>query len=465
MKARYRETSYSASLLIGDIFMILTGLRFSFWLKFESGVVSSGGVPDFQVYAQVFALAAILTLFMFRVYGLYVEERIFSFLREFGLVAKAVTVTTMVLVSLSFFYRDFSFSRMYLLVAWFHVLVFVMSLRFLQGYVYMSYRRANGKLKDVLAIGANPTTAKLAIRYLREPRWCTRVLGILDDQRKKGQCYKRMPILGQVHEIETVLESHPEINEVLVTESRLSPDKVLKIMALSEKFLMNFKWSPDTLGLMATQMKMDYEFGLPLLSIKDLPLSDWENRLIKRAMDMVVSLVFLILMMPVVALIAIVIGVDSRGPIFYKQKRVGEDGRPFTLYKFRTMIPDAERATGPVWARADDRRRTRVGTFLRSLNLDELPQIWNVLRGDMSLVGPRPERPHFVGRFRDDIPRYMGRHQIKSGVTGWAQVHGLRGDTSIEERTKYDLFYIENWSVMLDLKILFRTLTAFRNAY
>jgi exopolysaccharide biosynthesis polyprenyl glycosylphosphotransferase len=186
---------------------------------------------------------------------------------------------------------------------------------------------------------------------------------------------------------------------------------------------------------------------------------------LKRTTDIVLSSVALAMLSPLFLILAAVVKWDSAGPVFYRQQRVGEDGRRFVLFKFRTMKLGAEDKTGPVWTQENDPRRTRFGAFLRRNNLDELPQLWNVLKGDMSLVGPRPERPFFVGRFQEDIPRYMARHSIRSGITGWAQVNGLRGNTSIEERTKFDLYYIENWSLGLDLRILLMTFFARRNAY
>ena len=187
--------------------------------------------------------------------------------------------------------------------------------------------------------------------------------------------------------------------------------------------------------------------------------------MVKRTFDLTISVFLLTLLTPLLLLIAVAIKLNDSDPIFYKQERVGQDEKHFNLYKFRTMRVNAETHTGPVWARPEDKRITRIGLFLRRTNLDELPQLWNVLLGNMSLVGPRPERPHFVKQFRDQIPRYMARHKIKSGLTGWAQIQGLRGDTSLEERIKYDLYYIENWTLMMDIEILLATPFAFKNAY
>ncbi|MBI4313966.1 MAG: sugar transferase, partial [Candidatus Omnitrophica bacterium] len=222
---------------------------------------------------------------------------------------------------------------------------------------------------------------------------------------------------------------------------------------------------PDLVGLLTTTVGVQDVAGFPLLGLRETPLMDPWSRFKKRALDLTAASVALLITLPLWGVIAWMIRRDSPGPIFYVQERVGQDGKHFQMLKFRTMRVGAETKTGPVWTQPGDDRRTRTGIFLRRWNLDELPQLLNVLAGDMSLVGPRPERPHFVRQFREDVPRYMTRHRIRSGMTGWAQIHGLRGDTSIDERTKYDLFYLENWSLWLDCVILYRSFGAVKNAY
>ena len=216
---------------------------------------------------------------------------------------------------------------------------------------------------------------------------------------------------------------------------------------------------PDLLELMTSRVRIQELYGIPFIRIKGVPMTTW-NLIVKRSFDVVVSGICLILASPVLASIALLIKLDSRGPIFYSQERVGLDGRPFRLLKFRTMRVDAESGTGPVWAKKDDPRKTRIGGFLRRFSLDELPQLLNVLRGEMSIVGPRPERQHFVDQFKKEIPKYLDRHRVKTGMTGWAQVNGLRGNAPIEERTKFDVYYVENWSLVFDLKIILKTVRA-----
>jgi exopolysaccharide biosynthesis polyprenyl glycosylphosphotransferase len=217
------------------------------------------------------------------------------------------------------------------------------------------------------------------------------------------------------------------------------------------------KLVPDILQYATIKAALEDVDGTPVINLSQMPLQGW-NSMMKRGMDLVIALAALIVMLPVLPLIALAIWIEDRGPVFYRQERMGLDGRSFMIVKFRSMRVDAEASSGPVWAIKDDPRRTRVGRLLRAWSLDELPQIWNVLTGDMSIIGPRPERPTFVREFKHKIPRYMLRHRVKSGITGWAQVHGWRGNTSIKKRIQYDLYYIQNWSLSLDFKILWMTL-------
>jgi exopolysaccharide biosynthesis polyprenyl glycosylphosphotransferase len=226
---------------------------------------------------------------------------------------------------------------------------------------------------------------------------------------------------------------------------------------MSEGLNIEFLLVPDVVEMMTNHVLLQEIDGLPLLRIKKVPLAGW-NGLLKRTIDFSFALVGLIVFAPIFLLIALLIRLDSKGKIFYKQKRVGLDGHEFDMIKFRSMREGAEKKSGPVWAQPQDDRVTRVGRFLRRFSIDELPQLWNVVKGEMSLIGPRPERPFFIEKFRGQIPRYLDRHRVKSGMTGWAQVNGLRGQAPIEERTEYDIYYIENWSLAFDVKIILKTL-------
>jgi len=276
-----------------------------------------------------------------------------------------------------------------------------------------------------------------------------------------------VPILGSQADLARILAEH-QVSDVVIALPEATHDQLLDIISVCETHHASVRIFPDLFQIIASELTIGDLDGLPLLAVRDVALRGWRLSL-KRAMDIVVSAVGLTVLSPFMLLTALLIKLTSKGPVFYAQERVGLDGKPFAMLKFRSMRVGAEDDTGPVWASQDDPRRTPLGAFLRKTSIDELPQLINVLLGDMSLVGPRPERPVFVEQFKQVVPRYMERHQEKAGMTGWAQVNGLRGDTSIVERTKYDLYYIENWSLLFDIKILLRTaLNAFRgnrNAY
>ncbi len=455
--------------LLVDVLVSYALLDAVFWVRFESGRFASTLSPaDYPVYQNSFWSIILVLVFFLRSNGLYGAARHVTFATETGRVVKAVAAATLAMTAVTFFVRDFSFSRTFFVTAG-AVLAFGLSVsRFLLGLAVMGVDRKRGSQRNVLIVGSDDNARKLVRFYARNPRFSTRVAGYLDDTAPVGTEIDGIPVLGKMGDIAQFVRFRREIHEVVLAAPGASAETVLKIIYECEREMVTFRWIADVFGLITSKMSVSYLGGVPILAFSDSPLSEWENRVLKRVMDIVLSAAFLFVCAPFLALIALWVRMDSPGPVFLVQQRVGQDGRRFLLYKFRTMRADAEKESGPVWASENDPRRTRSGAVLRRLNLDELPQFWNVFVGDMSLVGPRPERPHFVSQFKEDIPRYMARHSIRSGLTGWAQVNGLRGNTSIEERTKYDLFYIENWSVWLDLKII--CMTAFRlfsspNAY
>jgi Undecaprenyl-phosphate glucose phosphotransferase len=296
------------------------------------------------------------------------------------------------------------------------------------------------------------------------PRLGYEVVGFIDGDDPLVKEIMGVPVLGGIDDIPELIKEH-EIEEVIIGRPELAHQEVLAIISRCERGQVGIKIFPDLFQIIATELSIGDLGGLPLLTVRDVALRGWKLTL-KRAVDLLGSAVGLVILSPVLMLIAVVIKLDSPGPVFYAQERMGLDAKPFWCLKFRSMRTDAEKH-GPGWTVESDPRVTRLGRLIRRLSIDELPQLINVFVGDMSLVGPRPERPVYVNQFRRSIPRYMDRHREKAGMTGWAQVNGLRGDTSIAERTKYDLWYIENWSLWLDFKIILRTFFLFadRHAY
>jgi Undecaprenyl-phosphate glucose phosphotransferase len=279
------------------------------------------------------------------------------------------------------------------------------------------------------------------------------VVGFADTNGAGPERVMGLPVLGHIETLPRVIEEK-DIEEVIIGLPEATHQELVGIISQCEREKVSIRVFPDVFQIMASEVTISDLAGLPLLTIRDVALRGWKLTL-KRAVDVLVSSAFLIVASPVMLLTAILIKLDSPGPVFFVQERMGLDAKPFKMLKFRSMRADAERLGN--WTTKDDPRRTRIGTFLRKTSIDELPQFINVLMGDMSLVGPRPEQPSYVEQFRQSIPRYMERHREKAGITGWAQINGLRGDTSIAERTKYDLWYIENWSLWLDFKIIIRT--------
>jgi Undecaprenyl-phosphate glucose phosphotransferase len=297
------------------------------------------------------------------------------------------------------------------------------------------------------------------------PRLGYEVVGFIDGDDPPVEEIMGVPVLGGIDDIPELIKEH-EIEEVIIGRPELAHQEVLAIISRCERGQVGIKIFPDLFQIIATELSIGDLGGLPLLTVRDVALRGWKLTL-KRTVDLLGSAVGLIFLSPILMLVAVIIKLDSPGPVFYAQERMGLDANPFWCLKFRSMRTDAEKH-GPGWTTEADPRVTRLGRFIRRFSIDELPQLINVFVGDMSLVGPRPERPVYVSQFRRSIPRYMDRHREKAGMTGWAQVNGLRGDTSIAERTKYDLWYIENWSLWLDFKIMLRTVFSIfgdRHAY
>ncbi|MDA8216921.1 MAG: sugar transferase, partial [Dehalococcoidales bacterium] len=330
--------------------------------------------------------------------------------------------------------------------------------RYLHFGLWASLRGAGFGAERALIVGTNETARLVFERIVQSPQLGYLPIGFLRCSNGVGiEKFSGLPVLGNMDDVGTAVKHH-YVDHVIVAVPDLPHEQLVGLVQQCRSQDVNIRVFPDVFQLLAGQVNIDELNGLPLVTVKDIALKGY-RLMLKRIMDFAVSAAGLTVLSGPLLLIALLIKVtDPKAGVFYVQERVGLDGKPFPIIKFRTMKPDAEAQTGPVWAQQDDPRRTRLGTLLRRTSLDELPQLINVLLGEMSLVGPRPERPHFVEQFSQSIPRYHERHREKAGITGWAQVNGLRGNTSIEERTAYDLWYVENWTLWLDFKILLRSL-------
>jgi Undecaprenyl-phosphate glucose phosphotransferase len=322
--------------------------------------------------------------------------------------------------------------------------------------VVRALRRHGRFVRRALVVGAGDLGQEVVRRLRGHPEFGVRVVGYLDDRIPAGERLEGKEVLGGCEAITRVLADY-RVNQIFLALPLEAHHEVLKVLNAIEGELVDVKMVPDVLQFVTLRAAVEELEGLPVISLAQSPITGWA-RLLKRGMDLALATAGLVVLAPALGLIALLIRLSSRGPVFYRQERTGLDGRLFDIVKFRTMPAGSERGSGPVWSSRGDRRPTRLGRTLRRFSLDELPQLWNVLAGDMSLVGPRPERPFFVHQFKTMIPQYMLRHKVKAGLTGWAQVNGLRGDTSLEKRIEYDLYYIQNWSLALDVKILLLTL-------
>ena len=322
--------------------------------------------------------------------------------------------------------------------------------------VLMNVRRIGLNLKHVILVGYSRAAEQYIDRIVQNPQWGYKVMGILDDNVPPGTVYRGIEVLSFTGSLGSILEgNHPD--EIAITLGLNEYDKLERIVAMCEKSGVHTKFIPDYSKIIPTKPYTEDLLGLPVVNIRHVPLSNTFHMMVKRVMDIVGSICCIVLFSPLMILTAILIKATSKGPLIFKQERVGLHNRPFQMYKFRSMEVQTKKEESKGWTVKNDPRVTRIGKIIRKTSIDELPQLFNVLKGDMSLVGPRPERPQFVEKFREEIPRYMIKHQVRPGMTGWAQVNGYRGNTSIKKRIDYDLYYIENWTVGLDIKILFLT--------
>jgi Undecaprenyl-phosphate glucose phosphotransferase len=319
------------------------------------------------------------------------------------------------------------------------------------------FRRKGYNQKHVLLVGCSPSANQYIDRIMDNPIWGYRIRGILDDTTEWGYEYRGIYVIGRTDELEDILNVN-QLDEIIITLGLNEYSKLEHIVAVCEKSGVHTKFVPDYGNIISSRPYTEDLQGLPVIHIRHVPLSDSFNAALKRFLDVVGAAVCLVVFSPIMLITAIAVKVSSPGPVIFKQERVGLHNRTFNMYKFRSMqVQDASKEKKE-WTKAGDSRVTGVGHFIRSHSIDELPQLINVLKGDMSLIGPRPERPFFVEKFREEIPRYMVKHQVRPGMTGWAQVNGYRGDTSIRKRIDYDLYYIENWSLALDIKIIWMTI-------
>jgi exopolysaccharide biosynthesis polyprenyl glycosylphosphotransferase len=462
-------------LFLADAIIVFSSFLLAYWLRFHSPLTTiipvTKGIPDLSFYLYGSIFVVVVWVAVFNAYGLYKSTRPKNAFDEFYLLAKGATLGFLIMMAFTFFYRGTSYSRATLVAWWILGIVLLYLERRIMTRVERAFTRRGYGVKKAVIVGTGETGISLYDRWKENPQPGYQLIGLIKaggmpEGESDTSDQSGMEVLGSMDDLYRII-SERDVGLVILALPLSYHQRIMEIILGCEDLKVEFQIVPDMVEMMAARAKVMSLDGIPLISLGRTPLEGW-NRLFKRSVDVTLSSMGLVLLSPIFALLGILIKLDSKGPVLFKQERMGRDGQRFVQYKFRSMIEDAEKQTGPVFATEDDPRRTKVGSFLRKNNLDELPQLFNVLKGDMSLVGPRPERKIFVDRFKEGIPRYFLRHKVKSGITGWAQVNGLRGNTSIEERTKYDLFYVENWSLAFDIKILLLTLKDWfssKNAY
>ena len=448
---------FSTVLRLFDMFLAFAAWELAYmlrfiWVDFPAAVM----IPEHQEYLKAAFFVAILSGFVFSFIGVYRMHKAIHLRHEFyHLLHGTFTLFLLTLVA-AFFYRDFSYSRVhtiYFLICYLNLL-FLSRLLIRWGLEWLHNREKH--VENILLIGEGITASKFVDRLERFKSLGIVLRGVIETGSKiKSDIPANIPRLGGIDQLSRIIQEH-KIDQVFIT---LSPEEQHYLPRLKE--LLAEQWVdvriiPDLGTFRTLHTEVESFEDMPIVTIVQSPMTGW-NQVLKRILDISGALIALVLFAPLMLIIAIVIRLTSSGPSLYGQERMGLDGRTFNALKFRSMHYDAESETGAVWASENDERRTKFGTFLRKYSLDELPQLFNVFKGEMSLVGPRPERPVFIEQFKSQIPHYMLRHKVKAGITGWAQINGWRGNTSLEKRIECDLYYIERWSIWFDLKILFLT--------
>ena len=460
--------------VFSDIIGILIAYFYSYGFRFYGYIIPVNpmkGIPPIKPYIFIFPLFLLIHMSIFFIQRFYRIRLKRTGVEDFFLITINTLFTIIIVMGFlnylnaysqgpaPLFQIDFKLSHGFLGV-YFISVIFVLSFLRNQIYYFMKRRYARGlDLQSVLIVGAGKMGETIAQKLYEYKDLGFKVKGFLDDKKKKGEVIPigdGIEVLGSLEDLAQVIKEE-DVTDVYVALDLNNYPRIIEILKIVNKYVVNVRLIPDLFQLLTLKARIEDLDGFPVISIDEPPMRG-VMLFIKRCIDVLVSFIGLILITPLLIVTALIIKLDSRGPVLYHQKRVGLDGKKFVMHKFRTMVVDAERKTGPVMCKPNDPRVTRVGKYLRKLSIDELPQIINVLLGEMSLIGPRPERQVFVEKLREKMPKYMLRHKVKSGITGWAQVHGLRQNTDFDKRLEYDFYYIQNWSLFLDFKILWKTL-------
>ena len=460
---------FNRLLVIIDAAITAASFMLAYFFKFY--VLNDGpgvGVLPASDYFSLLAFIVPAYVLLYYLCGVYTPKRTVRLRFEVYGIVRADTIGIVALIIFMFLIlREIHYSRSVMVIFYVFNVFFTAGFRFALRKSLRTVRGKGYNLKHILLVGYSRAAEEYIDRLTDNPQWGYVACGILDNNVPAGTLYKGVKVLGSLGNLEIILPEN-KLDEIAITLPLRDYDYLEAIVGTCEKFGVHTKFIPDYNSLIPSKPYTEDLEGLPVINIRYVPLTNTGNILIKRIIDIIGSLIGIILTSPIMLIAAILVKCTSKGPVIFKQERVGLHNKPFYMYKFRSMEIQSAKEERKAWTIKNDPRVTPVGRILRKTSIDELPQLFNILKGDMSLVGPRPERPHFVDKFKEEIPRYMVKHQVRPGLTGWAQVNGLRGDTSIRKRIEYDIYYIENWTVGLDIKIILLTfLTGFinKNAY
>lgn len=441
--------------LLLDILMTVSAYFLAWLVKFGIGTTVGGVLPREEYFSALFLIVPAYVL-LYSVFQLYTPKRTTRTRVEIFTVAKANTVGIFGYLAILYVMHETDFSRSMLAIFYVFNIVLAGGYRLILRDLLRMFRKKGYNLKHILLVGYSRAAEEYIERIVQNPSWGYHIMGILDDHMNKEVTFKKVSVIGSIDDLYHILPEN-QLDEIAITLSLNDYDRLEEIVSFCEKSGVHTKFIPDYNAVIPTRPYTEDLDGLPVINIRNVPLSSGWNQFLKRSMDLFGAAVACVLFSPVMLVCAILIKLTSDGPVLFKQERIGLHNKPFYMYKFRSMKMQTVEDEAKGWTVKDDPRVTGIGKFMRRTSIDEFPQFFNILKGDMSLIGPRPERPQFVEKFKEEIPRYMIKHQVRPGLTGWAQVNGYRGDTSIRKRIEHDIYYIENWTLSFDIKILILT--------
>ena len=454
---------FSSVLRLIDIFLSFSAWELAYLLRFFwIDIPNASSIPVHSEYFKAAIFVSILTGFVFSISGVYRLHKVIQLNRELYYILRGILILMFLTLVAAFFYREFSFSRI-------HIIYFILCLfsilfisRILTRLTLKFLQYKKWYIQRVLLIGNGVSSTKF-FQWIERLKSLGIILkGVVElNSNLNSDIPQNIPSLGGIDALKQTIKAN-QIDQVFIALKPEEQKFLPKLKELLSEQLVDIKIIPDIGTFRTLHSEVEFIGDMPIITIVQSPMTGW-NKIHKRITDIIGSFFALIIFSPIMLIISLLIKLSSEGPVIYSQERMGLDGLKFKALKFRSMHTNAESKTGAVWASENDERRTKIGIFLRRYSLDELPQLFNVIKGEMSLVGPRPERPIFIEKFKSQIPHYMLRHKVKAGITGWAQINGWRGNTSLEKRIECDLYYIEHWSIWFDIKILF--LTIFRGLF